>query len=50
MELVILDCSIAKNQMYLLLDTLMLTELVMLMIEKAPLMVAFMLELIWLLG
>ena len=44
MELVILVCSIAKSQMYRLLDSLMLIGLEMLMIEKALLEGVFMLE------
>ena len=40
----------SKNQMFLLLDTLMLIRLVMLMIGKTLLVDAIMLELTWLLG
>ena len=49
-ELVIMDCSIAKSQICLLLDFLILIGLAMLMIEKAPLVGVFMYEPILLLG
>ena len=44
MELVILVCSIANSPMYPLLDSLMLIELEMPMIEKALLDGVFMFE------
>ena len=41
-ELVIMDCFIEKSQICLLLDFLIQIGLVMLMIEKAPLVGVFM--------
>ena len=49
-ELVIMDYFIVKSLICLLLVSLILIGLLMLMIEKAPLVGVFMLELISLLG